>query len=278
MREIYNESAYNNAISARIKANASKTRAKKLDADTKNDSPEFRYWLGICGFWEVSPEAKALIDKSNADYAQTETMTYEEAARVEIAIDRMMKEFKLKYGTRPKFIMEAINQWGGLTEKQLVFARKVFAENVGRAAGRDAKENARRAGAEKWEAKRYKDLTATVVSCRYEETQFGTSLKALVMTEDGRKLWTSVASATYWEAPKGMTKLDALKGLTLVFGGITVTPADNDPTMGFGSRPTVKKGTSGVVGQALPTEPMRDQWGNIIPLDGAGNPTPLEIN
>lgn len=84
------------------------------------------------------------------------------------------------------------------------------------------------------------EVTGEVLSVKQHASQFGSTLKMTVKTDDGWKLWTT--------APKSLTKHICFQGgrceheptitgkrVTLT---VTVTPSDRDPKFAFGKRPT----------------------------------------
>ena len=75
-------------------------------------------------------------------------------------------------------------------------------------------------------------VTGEIVSVKSQETMFGSTLKMIVKTEDGWKLWVTV--------PSGITAQDGLPGHKVTLTA-TVTPSDRDPKFAFGKRPSNAK-------------------------------------
>lgn len=205
---IENPDAYYAAKAARIKANASITRRRKLIEAVKFDSPEFRIWLGL----EAAPWDDP--DGSEESYrAQREGW----------------KSFTATYGWKPDFISKAMDDWGGLTDGQLAYARKAFAEKAAKGAERSKEETDRRAKAPAWVEGR-QSVTGLLASARVDDSDFGPTLKGMVKLTDGRLLWTSLPGA--WRSDY---KDYVGREITM---SVKVTQRKGDPTFGFGSRPT----------------------------------------
>jgi hypothetical protein len=244
---IENPVAYENAIQGRIKANASKTRRRKLEAAAAQDSAEFRYWLLSTNGWNglLGEEERARLQELGDRYSTSQPMTPAEWDEFE-ALRRKAQEldtaFRKQYGWPARFLMEAMDNWGGLTDGQLAFARKQFAEKHLKAEERAAREAERRANAQPWTAGR-QEVVGVIRSTKVEEfavNRWASSItvKGLIETADGRKLWTSIPK-TIWEQLEGTFEELApkLRGLTVKFT-VKVEPKQDDPTFAFGSRPT----------------------------------------
>jgi hypothetical protein len=229
---VQNPDAWLRARAARIKSNRSITNARKLDAAIANDTPEFRAWLrGL-----LPDHVEALRAAAQAAY-ETGNDDAEHKAYTK-AYDAWRK----RVGNVPEALREALVQWGGLTDKQLAWARSTFAKNVERAEGRDAAENARRASAPSWTPGR-QTFAATIQSAKLESFAVGprgyhssTSCKAVVTLEDGRKAYVTLPRALYESISGPLSK--ELKGQRVVLTA-TMTPAKDDATMAFGKRPTL---------------------------------------
>ena len=227
---VQNEVAYENAIQARIKANAALTRRRQLDAAIKDEPVEFRAWLFSDTSLVPAINALRIADQEAFDAGEDES----HAGR---AYQKAVDEFSRSYGHVPEFLWQSLEQWGGLTDKQLEVARRIFAERQGMATERAKREAERRASAPAWTEGR-QTITGVVQSARWETSSFGynassTSLKGLVLLADGRKLWGTIPAFAYNEAPDA---LEWIKGEEVTFT-VTVKPSDDDPTMAFGSRP-----------------------------------------
>lgn len=234
MSDIQNPAAYAAAIERRIKSNAQITRARQLDAALAGDSDEFKAWL----LGNLPAGLDALRIKSQADFdAYDEAPASEESYR---EYQRAVDAWRKRVGYLPDALREAINNFGGLTEKQLAWARSAFQKNIERAAGRDAAENARKASAPAWTAGR-QVVEGTIQFARGESYEIGYgrttfSVKGIVLLDDGRKCWTSIPQGA-WPATGEIAS--ALKGQRIKFAA-TFTPSEDDATMAFGKRPTLK--------------------------------------
>jgi hypothetical protein len=228
---VENPAAYEAAIHRRIQANANTTRRRKLDAAIATDSPEFRAWL----LGQITPELEALRLASQDEFDQSFQSTGPAAKAYHAAWDA----FRKRTGPVPEFLRDSLDNWGGLTEKQLAFARKIFAERIAKSETRDAAEAERRANATPWAAGR-QEVTGVVQSARWESFSVNrwastTSLKALLLLADGRKLWTTIPARLH-PADGSEEGAKALKGTTVSIK-VTVELSKDDPTMGFGKRP-----------------------------------------
>lgn len=217
MSEIEYPDHYEVAVRNRIKANANKTRRRKFEAAIANDSDDFKSWIT-----NVTP--MALRPLESACYNRFGSVEDEEPHRVFRAA---MKAWRDRVGYPADFLAEAIHDWGGLTDGQLAYARKSFAESGAKLAERTEAEAERRANAPAW-VKGRQIVTGTVVSTRREETDFGPTWKMLLSLEDGRKLWCSVPSALMRSDLKAR----------IVTMNVTVTPSATDHSFAFGSRPS----------------------------------------
>jgi hypothetical protein len=225
---VENPEAYQRAISARIKFNASTTRRRKLLAEIEKDGEDFRCWL----LGETTQALTDLAAKSQAEYDASD-----EGGPAYRAYHKAWKEWQAKYGFVPDFLRTALEQWGGLTDKQLAFARKIFAERAGKAVQRDEAEEQRKATAPAWTEGRH-EVEGVVASVKWADAggpswQSRGSFKGLVRLDDGRLLWTSIPSSLFYDANGNVE----LKGKRIAFK-VTVTPKAEDPTFGFGKRPS----------------------------------------
>lgn len=225
---VENPEAYAAAITRRVKANANTTRRRKLEAVVANDDPDFIAWL----FDRTPAWLEALRVTAQTEF----DVDHDERSSAQLEYKRAWKEHHERVGRIPEALAKALEDWGGLTDKQLAWARDAFARNIARYEQRNAKEQERKSNAPAWVAGR-QEVTGVVQSSRWET--FGvnrwhstTSLKALLLLADGRKLWTSI--------PARLHPTDSsvdLKG-TEVTIKVTVEPARDDATMGFGKRPS----------------------------------------
>lgn len=231
MSEIRNPMAYESAKAARIRANANTTRRRALEAKVANDSAEFRCWL----FSEATPELAALRDAAQADFDRT----CNDDSEAQRAYHQAWEAWHKVYGYVPQFLREAMENWGGLTDGQLAFARKKFAELATRGEARVKQEEDRKSNAQPWTEGR-QEVTGVILTIKSVESNSGpswqnrSSMKCLLKTEDGRLLWTTVASALFYDE-SGMHR--SPKGATVKMT-VAVTPKEEDKTFGFGKRPS----------------------------------------
>jgi hypothetical protein len=258
-REIEHPDAYANAVKNRIRMNANTTRRRKMVAALAADSQEFRQWLDVepldvaladegKALWQaerVANEAwgvtlqqwRADGGKAKRELTAEEQVVWDtwQAARranedfsdrYQVQHDKAVKAFFGRYGTCPKFLKDAILEWGGLSDGQLAFARKTWAERVERATKRDAEREALRASAQAWQAGRQL-VQGTVISIRETENDYGLSVKLLVQVDNGAKLWVSCPSACVGVQREQVVRMS-----------VNVEPSTDDPTFAFGSRPT----------------------------------------
>ena len=74
------------------------------------------------------------------------------------------------------------------------------------------------------------EITGEILSIKSQETMFGSTLKMIVKTDDGWKLWTTVPTSI-------MGTDEGLNGKHLTLT-VTVTPSNDDPKFAFGKRPS----------------------------------------
>jgi hypothetical protein len=219
---IENPDAYSRAVANRIKANRWTTGRRKLEATIAQEGPDFRTWLlGL-----EAPEVAALSAERDEAYDHGGEADINAINR---KLDTAAKAYRARTPRLPVFLREALEQWGGLTDGQLTFARKVWTEDTAQAAERAAKWAAERAAAPAWEAGR-QEVEATLTSIKRVEGEWGVTWKGMWKLEDGRRLYCTL--------PSTPETLEA--GAVLRFK-VTVEPAQDDATMAFGSRPAAIK-------------------------------------
>jgi hypothetical protein len=142
----------------------------------------------------------------------------------------------------PDWMHDALDKWGGLTEKQTAVALKIIERHEGRTKARDEAEAHRQATAPHWEAGRV-EVEGVIRSARFEVYEVGYaqsgSYKALIALDDGRLLWSSLPGAVGDElmSDHGPVNEWPRNEFRVAFT-VRVEPKDTDPTFGFGRRPT----------------------------------------
>lgn len=138
----------------------------------------------------------------------------------------------------PDFIWQALVEWGGLTEKQAALAQDRFDKIDELQAGWDEAEEARRARAPAWTEGRH-EVEGTIKTVKRVERDvafhYGDSMvdyKMLLELDDGRLLWCTLPRAI-----SGRTD-EIKKAKPRIRMRIAVTPKEDDPTFGYGKRPT----------------------------------------
>ena len=128
-------------------------------------------------------------------------------------------------------VMRRFDRKGEITERQLAAVLKTIE--------RDA-ERAEREAVWATEAETAADapmgkvtVTGEILSVKSQETMYGSTLKMVVKTEAGWKLWVTVPNSIM-----GTNQMLTGKTVTLT---ATVTPSDDDPKFAFGKRPTKAK-------------------------------------
>lgn len=238
---IENPVAYENAKQARIKHNAFKTRQRKLHA-TLADEIELLAWL------ERAPtpaEIEACTEQRRKDIEAGVCVKWEEQyggygckrhpdgdCPADVLYNQLRAAREKAIGFPPRFIIESLEQWGGLTDKQLELARSIFAERQGKATERAAQRAAEKAQAEPWTAGR-QVVEGVVVSIKSVPNRFGgygapeMVYKMTVKTDRFQMLYCSL--------PSSLKHVE--KGQRVRFT-VTVEPKQDDPTFAFGTRPT----------------------------------------
>jgi hypothetical protein len=263
--EIEYPDRYAAAIKARIHANKRLTAMRKMQAE--------------------APEILAWIQHNGQKYDAEGTWLGKE---------------KHPAGTAPHFLKEAVEKWGGLTDGQLAFARKAYAERTTQNAERDAAEAARKAAIAPWTPGR-QVVVGVVVSTRIQEPLEGvygarSTMKALLVTDEGRKVWVSIPEAIRYtnieECSEYGNYVADVKGARIQMTVTVETKAD-DHTFAFGSRPAkasvlawsekelAAQASARVAVQAAieakPAWTAYHEWKNMVPLFGQSRHTPEEI-
>jgi hypothetical protein len=128
-----------------------------------------------------------------------------------------------------------VHKWGKLSDKQIAFLIDVAAPDVV-AAKRQEKEaqDAKRAEEEAARpdvVEGRRAMVGTVATLKMQESQWGDTLKMLVICDDGQKLWGSVPGAIRGDIERG----DAVEFTA------TVEASRDDPKFGFFKRPSKAK-------------------------------------
>jgi hypothetical protein len=259
-------SAWLDARDRRIKANANKTRRRKLDAELANDTPEFRAWLLDIDTAEIAAlddDVRRAREDAGGEYDAPEVERLDQRRRDAIIA------WRKRVGYVPEALRLAMQDWGGLSEKQLAWARSAFVKNIERSENRDAAENARRASAPSWTPGR-QTITGVIQFARGESFAVGPrgyhsafSMKGILLLDDGRKCWTSIPRALYEIHGDGSHERE-LKGQRITITA-TFSPSDDDPTMAFAKRPTLTVDATNDAN--LPESPVIERSGVETPAD-----------
>lgn len=130
-------------------------------------------------------------------------------------------------------------QYGSLSDKQVALAMKLPADQAEYEA-RKAREAAEREAAPDWPQMSGRvEVEGTVVSCRWDDTGWGSALKMLVKLDDGRKCWGTCPRSVendLMERSGSNSILDELKGRRVRFQA-AVQVSDDDSKFAFFKRP-----------------------------------------
>lgn len=121
-------------------------------------------------------------------------------------------------------IVGKLVQYGSLSDNQFSFLKKLVGR-IDTRAERKAKQEAENAAAKPIPGEGRYEIVGTVISVKFQESDFGTTLKMLVKHEDGWKVWGTVPSI-----------LEVNKGDVVKFKA-TVQLSKDDPKFGFFKRP-----------------------------------------
>jgi hypothetical protein len=134
--------------------------------------------------------------------------------------------------------MRRFDRKGEITERQLAAVLKVIKQDAGRAE-RQAQWEEEAKDAEDAPAGKV-TVTGEILSVKSQETMYGSSLKMVVKTEDGWKLWVTVPTSILSYRLSSVGGGDNLPGKTVTLTA-TVTPSDRDSKFAFGKRPSNAK-------------------------------------
>ncbi len=137
-------------------------------------------------------------------------------------------------------MVHALNRYDSLTERQVAAVEK-FAAKAAEFAARDAERQAEReaelANTGPLPEGRY-DISGTIISTKWQSSQFGDTPKMLVKMADGNKVWGTVPEAAFtYDAETGTTTTDDMKGREVSFAA-TVERSQDDEHFGFFKRPS----------------------------------------
>lgn len=135
-------------------------------------------------------------------------------------------------------LLHKLNRYGSLSEKQVAAVLKSEAREAEFQAKRDA-DNAILAEAGPLEEGR-REITGTIVSARFQESDFGSTPKMLVKQDDGNKVWLTIPDAAFNTGephPHDIRHIDNFKGCRITITA-TVERSRDDEHFGFGKRPT----------------------------------------
>lgn len=131
-------------------------------------------------------------------------------------------------------IVGKLVQYGNLSDKQFQFLEKLL-KDIDTRAERMAQRAAEAAAAKPCPEGRI-EVAGTVISTKYQTSEFGETLKMLVKSDDGWKVWGTVPSSLEifqdGEIQRGLRNGDRIKFTA------TVTPSKDDNKFGFFKRPT----------------------------------------
>ena len=140
----------------------------------------------------------------------------------DIAMAQDRKGFKYEELTITDIVGKLI-RYGSVSEKALAFAARLHGKIADRA-GIEAKRAAEQEAAANCPTGRV-IVTGTVLSTKWQESDFGGSMKMLVRDDSGFKVWCTIPSSENVE-----------KGDKITFT-VSVEPSRDDPKFGFGKRP-----------------------------------------
>lgn len=185
----------------------------------------------ICAENTVGLPSKAAAARKRAERAQAEAN--EKAKRLEATQawrneNQGLVDFLAAPQTHPflQDMQRALQNYGSLTERQAAATAK-FAAKAAEFAARDAEREATKVTPEQPLTEGRREIKGEVVSTKWQDSDYGTSLKMLVVEADGNKVWGTVPSAHGEE----------IKGSQVSFTA-TVTRSDRDENFGFYRRPT----------------------------------------
>jgi hypothetical protein len=138
----------------------------------------------------------------------------------------------------------SIHYWGKLTEKQEAVARRILTENAERDANREAKraeviQQIRDGVIQGVPTGKDRRVEGEVLGMKWRDSQYGSTLKMRVKTDEGWTVWGTVPSRWH-DNPDEEENLHP--GDRVAFYA-EVTASDDDPSFGFFKRPKMFKRT-----------------------------------
>lgn len=194
-------------------------------------------------------KAKAILEQNGCVMAWD---VYETAMKV--GPDTMQYEEKTIWDMVSKLI-----KYGSLSDAQLGFLKKLL-ERMSTRAERQAQREEERRNAKPCPTGRV-IVDGVILSTKWQESQFGNTLKMLVKTEDGWCVWgtmpNSIAlmpSCDGKDLTRGADKGDRVRFMA------QVSPSNDDPKFGFFKRPTQAEMLAMVIKRPTPAPQPRSPW------------------
>lgn len=264
MSHIENETAYWNAVDARIKSRAFAKRRREWE----EANPEAAAVVGDLWCPPLRPccESPQIVDCNHecANCGQTGgTMDWQkDGSHLDLKVLTVVERNSLL--KRAGWLHDGYDKYGSLTEKQTAKLLEIVEEVRSKVSKWDAEEAERIANAIPWEPGR-QDAEVTLVSAklkrqpsfnpydRYDDLVW----KGVFQRADGSRVWCTIPSKLLdvvgWREEEYMARY--LRGATLTLT-VTVQPKDGEPTFAFGKRPTVLKKNEGTM--ACPNLPEEE--------------------
>lgn len=212
----------------------------KYGALLTNDSEKSLIVIGEDCLWNRFQEVTAAQFKQLREDAKAKAAATRSLDRKNTAL-KENPGLAAGYDSTNSFVQDVMRRFdrkGEITERQLAAVLKVVKQ--------DAERAERKA---QWveEAKDAADaptgkvtVTGEILSVKTQETMYGSSLKMIVKTEAGWKLWVTVPTSILSYRLSSVGGGDNLPGKTVTLTA-TVTPSDRDPKFAFGKRPSKAK-------------------------------------
>ena len=188
-----------------------------------------------------------LLNRFESDLTKAEFQALREKARLNA--DRMKKAEKIKvvleanpglescFDSDNSFVQDVLGRltkYGELSERQIDAVIKAVKRDADWQVKKAVEARAMEFAADAPTGK--VTITGEILSLKSQESMYGTTLKMIVKTDEGWKLWVTVPTGlTPPSEPDGSTRGLTGHKVTLT---ATVTPSDRDPKFAFGKRPT----------------------------------------